>query len=213
LNEDENESMRSKCAPAADAFLLRYPVIAVGGLVCFHLLGYLSAHSPRSLFYFPLTVSFALTVGVILLAVILLIFFCVQDAWRKKWGSAISALIAVVILFAIPFTGRQSFFLFDVMRFHAFSEYYEDAVQHIPTTDDQPKAAFFNWGEAGALGAITVYVLIYDESDDIALKSNAKNSFFYKKNMPTSYGSINNEHCITSAFRIKDHFYSVTISC
>jgi hypothetical protein len=168
----------------------------------------LSAHGNRSLFFLPAILAFALAI-----AEIILIATCARNVWQGKWRSAISISIAVLIFLAIPFTGKQSFILLDMIRFHAFSEYYKTSVEHIQTIDNQPTAAFFDWGDTGILGSITLYVLIYDETDDIALKSIDKNTFFYKKNMPARYGSINDERCITSAFAIQGHFYSVTITC
>jgi hypothetical protein len=133
---------------------------------------------------------------------------------RGRFKRAAALLLAPFILFS-PFIfpiGPLEYVTLDLMRFYLNRGKYAEVIDKLPPAERASKVVFFYWGVIGFLSATTDYWLVYDESGEVALPDEER-SQAWKDRVYSERHYLTDDHCVTSAYRLSGHYYSMAMAC
>jgi len=194
-----------------NAFLWRYPLIAIVPKIVFFPVLYLQGHVTGS--WFALLLLLMLFAGLFLVA---LLVIAALALWKRHFKLAAAALLAATVIGTFPWyslrIGPPIHDAIDEVRFYVVRDRYDAIIKRMSAEERASTVVFFNWGESGFAGYNSFYSIAYDESGEILL-SDAERSQAWKDKVYSQDSLLNAEDCKTSAFRLGGHFYSVNIHC
>jgi len=190
-----------------DRFLWRVPLFALACEITFAILMYLErVHA----------IWLLLGLLLLLLVVSAMIFaagFGVVDVIRGRFKRAAALLLAPLIV-ALPFAFPILPFEYrgvEVLRLYLNKRHYDAAIEKLPAAERASKVVFFDWGATGSMLEPTDYSLVYDESGEIALPDAERSQAWKDRVYPQTHWV--GDHCVTSAYRLAGHFYSMAARC
>ena len=191
-----------------DAFLWGYPLFALCCEIILTTLTYLERAGGGSLI---LAFFLFIPIALVMIVVALVGVFSLV---RGRFKRAAALLLAPFILFS-PFIfpiGPLEYVTLDLVRFYLSRGKYAEVVDKLPPTERASKVVFFYWGVTGFLSATTDYWLVYDESGEIALPDEERSQAWKNRVYPEHHFLID-DHCVTSAYRLSGHYYSMKMGC
>jgi hypothetical protein len=195
-----------------NAFLWRYPLLALLFELVDNLIHYLGAHDFN---YFPIGLAlllawFLLLIGLPVFMVVLLVL--------RRFKLALAVAFAAVILFSPIWSnarvGQAFFKIADRIRYQVARDRYAAIVANMSPQERASTVVFFDWGGSGFLSTSLHYWVAYDESGEIA-RPDAERSQAWIERVRAQDGpiDINSDGCVTEAFRLSSHYYSVHTLC
>jgi hypothetical protein len=190
-----------------DRFLWGWPIFALGSEIGITIVWYLER----------LGGGWLILAGVLFVLVVSVMVFVAGigflDLVRGRFKRGASLLLAPCIIaspfiFPIwPLEGRA----IELIRLYLNKGYYDAVIEKIPPAERASKVVFFDWGATGFMLAPTDYSLVYDESGEIALPDEERSDAWRDK--VNSQEHWERHHCVTSAYHLAGHYYSVAIDC
>jgi hypothetical protein len=141
------------------------------------------------------------------------LFFLFRKRFKEfAWLLSASIIIIGSLVFGQVITG-VSFALIDNFRFYIERSRYEKMVADKATQSSNGLAlVFIDWGSGGMLTTNFFYALVYDASDEIE-KRNDLRTPRWNEAASAQYPILFEKNCKSSAYRLTEHFFSVTTIC
>ena len=97
----------------------------------------------------------------------------------RRWKRAISIFVAPCVAYALCWTLAEIGLDAQRAHFEIRKPFYQREISRLPA--GVPRFKLFPWGDLGFAAAITLYSVIYDESDEIALPSDQRSSEWLRR--------------------------------
>jgi hypothetical protein len=193
-----------------NAFLWRYPLLALLFVSVENVVDYLDFHDER---YFPLGLVLML-VGALLLAtsLVLALTFLIKRRFKLAFAFALATIVLSSSMIFGTYVGQMFFSGIDRMRFHFLRDGYAAVIDRMSPQERASTVVFFDWGGSGFLSTSQSYWVVYDESGEISRPDAERSQAWIERVRPRN-SLINFRRCTTEAFRLSGHYYSATILC
>jgi hypothetical protein len=169
----------------------------------------------RGIFFrLPVFVVFAI-IGFVIIAIgyLTILIHLLLD---RRFTKALSVLLGVITLCVVAFgslpIARNAAPIIDKLRFQLSRSYYSDIVKNA-ANDGAPRLLKFEWGSWSMfLSGDVVYLLIFDEIDELPLPDDRRTTS-WKARASRTFGFIFNSKCRLNINNLSEHYYLVESVC
>jgi hypothetical protein len=133
---------------------------------------------------------------------------------RGRFKRAAALLLAPSILslsFVFPVAPLE-YRALDLLRFYFTKGHYDAVVERLSPAQRVSSILFFEWGTTDLFEAPSYYWLVYDQSGEIVLPDQER-SREWKRRISPEPRRWSDEHCRTSGYHLRGHYYSVAMHC
>jgi len=161
------------------------------------------------------TLGFAIYLSIPVTAIMLAVAIAGLAALiRGRFKRAAALLLAPSILslsFVFPVAPLE-YRALDLLRFYFTKGHYDAVVERLSPAQRVSSVLFFEWGTTDLFEAPSYYWLVYDQSGEIVLPDQER-SREWKRRISPEPRRWSDEHCRTSGYHLRGHYYSVAMHC